>query len=200
MQKAKSSSKQFEDIIGKPTRSKRKLTDTVNYTIENTAKSDEKEVLVEYYVENADLTHDAEIILGVELDGSYKLLPDLYSVRKKLNKFHFLLSENEYPVEYLEPEFLIDDSIKQSEDNDNEEPDEIDENDQDDYDDLNKIEDKSYELEKDESDDGKDDEFSNQAKQKRRYPYKCKTCLKRFVYKEVYEAHIRIHKGLPGFE
>lgn len=36
---------------------------------------------------------------------------------------------------------------------------------------------------------------------KRTYPYKCmrKTCLKRFVYKEVYEAHLRVHKGLPAF-
>lgn len=34
---------------------------------------------------------------------------------------------------------------------------------------------------------------------KRTYPYKCVKCNKRFVYKEVYEAHIRIHKGLPGF-
>lgn len=34
---------------------------------------------------------------------------------------------------------------------------------------------------------------------KRSYPYRCKKCGKRFVYKEVYEAHMRIHKGLPGF-
>lgn len=34
---------------------------------------------------------------------------------------------------------------------------------------------------------------------KRTYPYKCTKCNKRFVYKEVYEAHIRIDKGLPGF-
>lgn len=34
---------------------------------------------------------------------------------------------------------------------------------------------------------------------KRTYPYKCKKCSKRFVYKEVYEAHIRVHKGLPAF-
>lgn len=41
----------------------------------------------------------------------------------------------------------------------------------------------------------------NQTKKgaKRTYPYKCAKCNKRFVYKEVYEAHIRIHKGLPGF-
>lgn len=34
---------------------------------------------------------------------------------------------------------------------------------------------------------------------RRTYPYKCSKCNKRFVYKEVYEAHIRMHKGLPGF-
>lgn len=34
---------------------------------------------------------------------------------------------------------------------------------------------------------------------KRTYPFKCKKCSKRFVYKEVYEAHIRVHKGLPAF-
>lgn len=70
VQKAKLSSKQFDDILGKPTKSKRKLADTVNYTIENIEKSEEKEVEVEYYVENTVLTHDGEIILGVELDGS----------------------------------------------------------------------------------------------------------------------------------
>lgn len=118
----------------------------------------------------------------------------------KFIKNHILLPENEYPVEYLESEFMLDDAVKHSEENDVEQPDEFDENDQHDDDDSNnKLEDNNYELEKDESDDGKDDELSNQAKQKRRYPYKCKTCLKRFVYKEVYEAHIRIHKGLPGF-
>lgn len=37
------------------------------------------------------------------------------------------------------------------------------------------------------------------SERKRSYPYRCKKCSKRFVYKEVYEAHIRIHKGLPGF-
>lgn len=34
---------------------------------------------------------------------------------------------------------------------------------------------------------------------KRTYPFKCRKCSKRFVYKEVYEAHIRVHKGLPAF-
>lgn len=34
---------------------------------------------------------------------------------------------------------------------------------------------------------------------KRTYPFKCKKCSKRFVYKEVYDAHIRVHKGLPAF-
>lgn len=34
---------------------------------------------------------------------------------------------------------------------------------------------------------------------KRTYPFKCKKCSKRFVYKEVFEAHNRVHKGLPAF-
>lgn len=40
---------------------------------------------------------------------------------------------------------------------------------------------------------------SSDSRVRRTYPYKCTKCNKRFVYKEVYEAHIRIHKGLPGF-
>lgn len=40
---------------------------------------------------------------------------------------------------------------------------------------------------------------SSDSRVRRTYPYKCNKCNKRFVYKEVYEAHIRIHKGLPGF-
>lgn len=39
---------------------------------------------------------------------------------------------------------------------------------------------------------------SSDSRVRRTYP-KCAKCNKRFVYKEVYEAHIRIHKGLPGF-
>lgn len=39
----------------------------------------------------------------------------------------------------------------------------------------------------------------SKIRSKRTYPYKCTKCNKRFVYKEVYEAHNRIHKGLPGF-
>lgn len=34
---------------------------------------------------------------------------------------------------------------------------------------------------------------------KRQYPYQCAECSKRFVYKEVYEGHMRTHKGLPAF-
>lgn len=40
---------------------------------------------------------------------------------------------------------------------------------------------------------------SSDSRVRRTYPYKCNKCNKRFVYKEVYDAHIRIHKGLPGF-
>lgn len=40
---------------------------------------------------------------------------------------------------------------------------------------------------------------TTESRAKRSYPYRCKKCGKRFVYKEVYEAHMRIHKGLPGF-
>lgn len=36
-------------------------------------------------------------------------------------------------------------------------------------------------------------------KSKRSYPFRCKKCAKRFMYKEVYEAHMRVHKGLPAF-
>lgn len=36
--------------------------------------------------------------------------------------------------------------------------------------------------------------------QRRTFPFRCKKCKKRFSYKEVYEAHMRIHKGLPGFQ
>lgn len=37
------------------------------------------------------------------------------------------------------------------------------------------------------------------TKSKRSYPFRCKKCAKRFMYKEVYEAHMRVHKGLPAF-
>lgn len=37
------------------------------------------------------------------------------------------------------------------------------------------------------------------TKSKRSYPFRCKKCARRFMYKEVYEAHMRVHKGLPAF-
>lgn len=36
-------------------------------------------------------------------------------------------------------------------------------------------------------------------KSKRSYPFRCKKCGRRFMYKEVYDAHLRVHKGLPAF-
>lgn len=55
--------------------------------------------------------------------------------------------------------------------------------------------------EEEEPSDSQDNSGGKQTKtrSKRTYPYKCAKCNKRFVYKEVYEAHVRIHKGLPGF-
>lgn len=37
------------------------------------------------------------------------------------------------------------------------------------------------------------------VKEKKRYPYRCSKCPRRFVYKEVFEGHMRMHKGLPAF-
>lgn len=37
------------------------------------------------------------------------------------------------------------------------------------------------------------------TKSKRSYPFRCKKCARRFMYKEVYDAHMRVHKGLPAF-
>lgn len=34
----------------------------------------------------------------------------------------------------------------------------------------------------------------------KRYAYRCNQCKKRFVYKDVYEAHLRTHQGLPGWK
>lgn len=53
------------------------------------------------------------------------------------------------------------------------------------------------EDEDEEEDKSKESQAKNRPK--RTYPYKCTICNKRFVYKEVYEAHVRIHKGLPGY-
>lgn len=80
-------------------------------------------------------------------------------------------------MEYLEPEYMntFVNEIKQNEENAN------------------------NEMEKSESNKEKETPPKPKNQVKRKYPYKCKKCAKRFVYKEVYEAHIRIHKGLPGF-
>lgn len=94
----------------------------------------------------------------------------------------FMKFSDEYTVEYLDPEYM------------NTFVDEIDQND-------SKT---NEECEKDETNENKEPEPEPEQEQpknqvKRKYPYKCKKCSKRFVYKEVYEAHIRMHKGLPGF-
>lgn len=36
--------------------------------------------------------------------------------------------------------------------------------------------------------------------QPKRYSYRCNQCKKRFIYKDVYEAHLRTHQGLPGWK
>ncbi|XP_055326542.1 zinc finger protein 12-like [Sitodiplosis mosellana] len=85
--------------------------------------------------------------------------------------------DDEYTVEYLESEYIedtFDDEMVENEEEDDEE----------------------------QADDSEGKSIRNQTKKgaiKRTYPYKCPKCNKRFVYKEVYDAHIRIHKGLPGF-
>ncbi|XP_031636011.1 zinc finger protein 776-like [Contarinia nasturtii] len=85
--------------------------------------------------------------------------------------------EDEYTIEYLEPEYMntFVDEITQNEE----------------YEDDD--EDQHSETQ------GQDGKNNAESRPKRTYPYKCAKCNKRFVYKEVYEAHIRIHKGLPGF-
>lgn len=77
----------------------------------------------------------------------------------------------EYTIEYLDPEY------------------------------ENAMIDETIQNDEDEQSDEPEKKGRKQTKpqSKRTYPYKCTKCNKRFVYKEVYEAHIRIHKGLPGF-
>lgn len=79
---------------------------------------------------------------------------------------------DEYTVEYLDPEY---------------------ENDFDDETTHNEEDEQSEDQER------KGQKKLTKSRTKRTYPYKCTRCNKRFVYKEVFEAHIRIHKGLPGF-
>lgn len=75
-----------------------------------------------------------------------------------------------------------------------------DEHDDDNSPDISNETEGTAESDKVDSDGEKDEQGGSASKQKRKYPYKCKKCSKRFVYKQVYEAHIRMHKGLPGFE
>lgn len=63
---------------------------------------------------------------------------------------------------------------------------------------LNTLDDEAAEND-DEQQPGGERKKSAKPTVRRTYPYKCSKCSKRFVYKEVYDAHIRIHKGLPGF-
>lgn len=93
--------------------------------------------------------------------------------------------------------------LKQTEED--QQPDEIlsdpdDEQDDDSQLDISNETEEMAESDKVDSDGDKDEQGGSANKQKRKYPYKCKKCSKRFVYKEVYEAHARMHKGLPGFE
>lgn len=92
-----------------------------------------------------------------------------------MTTFESILSD-EYTIEYLDPEYMnaYDDEVTQ---NDGEQ--------QPGGRQQRKKADKSTK--------------SNDSRVRRTYPHKCSKCNKRFVYKEVYEAHIRIHKGLPGF-
>lgn len=111
---------------------------------------------------------------------------------------------DDYAIEYLEPEYLktFVDCLKQTEENqqadesisDNPDDEQDDEQDESQNDISNETEDMADSI------DDKDEQSGSANKQKRKYPYKCKKCSKRFVYKEVYEAHMRMHKGLPGFE
>lgn len=121
---------------------------------------------------------------------------------------------DEYAVEYLEPEYMntFVDCLKQTEED--QQPDEIlsdpDEEHDGEQDDEHDDDDNSHDIsnetegtadsDKADSDGANDEQGGSASKQKRKYPYKCKKCSKRFVYKEVYEAHTRMHKGLPGFE
>lgn len=81
---------------------------------------------------------------------------------------------DEYTVEYLDPEYMNTYDNEDAQNEDEEDDEELD-------------------------GEGKSTDKDTKKSTKRTYPYKCSKCAKRFVYKEVYEAHIRIHKGLPGF-
>lgn len=107
----------------------------------------------------------------------------LVFIRKTLNLF-----ADEYTVEYLEPEyvnkFVTEIAQNDDEDDENEELE------------LNSDQDQEQDTSADPS---KSENSQTKGRKKRTYPYKCTKCNKRFVYKEVFEAHNRVHKGLPGF-
>lgn len=86
----------------------------------------------------------------------------------------FPTSLDEYTIEYLDPEY------------------------------MNQFDDEDAQNDGDQKSGGQrkksvKSKSSNGPRVRRTYPFKCKECNKRFVYQEVYDAHIRIHKGLPGF-
>lgn len=141
------------------------------------------------------------------------------------NQFCFYLGNEYESVEYLEPEYIntFVNCLEQSEEarhieqideaseleveieTEEIEADEIDEEGEEEEEDENENELES--LNEDESIAGSEERTESDGgqgetkeKQKRKYPHKCKNCSKRFVYKEVFDAHIRMHKGLPGFQ
>lgn len=109
-----------------------------------------------------------------------------------MRKCHSILVLDDYTVEYLEPEYVnkfVHEIADQNDDDDEEENDGADDG-------VEGIDQSDDEQDKDAESTGNG---KIRPRSKRTYPYKCTKCNKRFVYKEVYEAHNRIHKGLPGF-
>lgn len=146
------------------------------------------EVEMEFIIDKTkvQLTGDGDIdIPANEVEGLH-LIWFAFHINHILTYGHFICecTSDEYTIEYLDPEY--EDDISQ-----NTFDDEITQNDGE----------EGEEEEGDEQSDSLDNstEKSTKPRSKRTYPYKCTKCNKRFVYKEVYEAHIRIHKGLPGF-
>lgn len=121
----------------------------------------------------------------------------------------FLRLDNEYAVEYLDSEYIntFTDCLEEGEgDRATEQTDEIHEQDEEvlgeEIDDEEIEQENPNEIESvgGSEEPAESDGDGAKEKQKRKYPYKCKKCSKRFVYKEVHDAHIRMHKGLPGFQ
>lgn len=192
VKKAKSTSDRFENILNESKIVEENDTNIINKykTLLSTADlsfetcPDDEVEEMEFFIDKTkvDLTSTTEEI-PIENDEDGMAL--LYKSDLISFSFFYLMKNwnilekfvDEYAVEYLEPEYMntFVNEIKQNEENANDE----DEN----------------------SESNKQEETPPKPKNqfKRKYPYKCKKCGKRFVYKEVYEAHIRIHKGLPGF-